>query len=313
MIPLGMFSAARPRGGGGDTLLSFALLDHGSPSNNPAQGTLAWRATSSPAFWLPRPLPKLDADGNDIGPIFDSIIAAGEQGLPFVAHRADTGQQWLIYLIRTTPMQDGVTLISYAAPADFDFPAPAGTRWTFTAKELVLRDTFTRADGPLRGTVADTGQVWGGPDDKIRIASGKAGPSGSGDNFASVSTGPLTGPYRVSADLTYATSSLAYLVFRAPPGGAMMNFWVACFGASGVTLRTKATSALNIVASSDGEVTAGDHAVEVLVDGDQITVRLDGAAVITHTSTTYADQTGVGVYSWGNNQNRWDNLVVEEL
>lgn len=111
---------------------TIALLDYGEPNNGPPQGHLSWSSRDT-QFWLHRGLPKYDADGHDLAPFFDGLVfGAGEQGLPVIAHRDDTGQEWLVRLRRTALFSNSLTTVSVEAPANFSQPAPAGTRWTFT-------------------------------------------------------------------------------------------------------------------------------------------------------------------------------------
>ena len=176
----------------------------------------------------------------------------------------------------------------------------------------VFRDTFSRPDGDLYGTTADTGQVWSGMAGRVAISGGKARITLDLDNYATVDCG--VSDLTMTADLTFGGDT-ASLALRTPATTTFENCFCVSFTAGGVTLLSKAAAGpMAELASTTATVSNGSHAVEITALGSLITVKLDGATVLTHTTAAHQTQTGVGIYSWGRAPaNYWDNLTVTAL
>lgn len=122
----------------------------------------------------------------------------------------------LVAKVRDTVNLEALTQIVTAAP----------TAAEPTMSTLILRDTFTRPDGTLLGSSADTGQKWEGAagaavtGGKMKLAAGAGvssinhGEKGGAALFAFDVTLPATGTGKVNVDLPMSGANIRLMVIR---------------------------------------------------------------------------------------------------
>jgi hypothetical protein len=179
-------------------------------------------------------------------------------------------------------------------------------------RAVVLLDTFTRAAGSLNATTANTGQTWATGTSCISFSinsSGQIAAMGGGDNYSAIATGKSD--FTVSTDLTYAAGEQPLLVFRCPGDTTFGSFLAAWITDTAIYLGTKSTGAISTITSASYTFTGGNtYAVAVTCTGSDIYFRVNGSLVLSHSTSSYQSQTGVGFYKWNSSSSVWDNLTV---
>ena len=172
----------------------------------------------------------------------------------------------------------------------------AQTVTTGAGATVIAADTFTRADSDTLGTTEVGAKAWA--DGAWRVASNKANQPSAGESVAIIYA--LPADCTVSATFTLGTArACAGLLFRYADAS---NQWQAALvktaGLSQVELSKKVGGAFTRDIYPTALSLGGTYSLEVTASGSSITVKLDGAIIITKTDSYASTATIAGLWSY---------------
>lgn len=172
----------------------------------------------------------------------------------------------------------------------------AQTVTTGAGATVIAADTFTRADSDTLGTTEVGAKAWA--DGAWRVASNKANQPSAGESVAIIYA--LPADCTVSATFTLGTArACAGLLFRYADAS---NQWQAALvktaGLSQVELSKRVGAAFTRDIYPTALSLGGTYSLEVTASGSSITVKLDGAIIITKTDSYASTATIAGLWSY---------------